>query len=76
MWLYFADIVSYSESLKYDCCPEKYPFVMFEIKLRRRTLYYVLNMIGPCVLISFMSLLGFSLPPDSGEKMGLGLCIW
>ena len=25
----------------------------------------------PCVLISFMTILGFLLPPDSGEKLTL-----
>jgi hypothetical protein len=28
--------------------------------------------IVPCVLISSMALLGFTLPPDSGEKLTLG----
>ena len=46
---------------------------MFEIHIRRRTLYFKINLIFPCVLISFMSILGFSLPPDSGEKIGLGI---
>ncbi len=69
---YLKDITSYSESISYDCCPEKYPFVMFEIHIRRRTLYFVFNLILPCILISLMSLLGFVLPPDSGEKVGLG----
>ena len=44
---------------------------MFEIHLVRRTLYFVVNLIFPCILISFMTILGFSLPPDSGEKIGL-----
>ena len=69
---FLKDIISYSESISYDCCPEKYPFVMFEIHIRRRTLYFVFNLILPCILISLMSLLGFVLPPDSGEKVGLG----
>ena len=30
------------------------------------------NLIVPCVLISSMALLGFTLPPDSGEKLTLG----
>ena len=46
---------------------------MFEIHLVRRTLYFVVNLIFPCILISFMTILGFSLPPDSGEKIGLGM---
>jgi nicotinic acetylcholine receptor len=48
---------------------------MFEMHLRRRKLYFVLNLFFPCVLISFMSLMGFSLPPDSGEKIGLEVTV-
>jgi hypothetical protein len=65
-------VSSYSQSIFYDCCQEKFPFVMFEIHLRRRTLYFVVNLIFPCILISFMSVVGFALPPDSGEKIALG----
>ena len=56
----------------YDCCPEPYVDITFTIHIRRRTLYYFFNLIVPCVLISSMALLGFTLPPDSGEKLTLG----
>ncbi len=69
----FLDVVSFSESVKYECCPTKYPFVKFILHLRRRTLYFIFNLVFPCVLISFMCVLGFTLPPDSGEKVGLGI---
>lgn len=65
------NVLSYSEAIKYECCPTKYPFVMFVIHIRRRTLYFIFNLVFPCVLISLMSILGFCLPPDSGEKIGL-----
>ena len=58
-------------SIVYECCPEPYVDITFTIKIRRRTLYYFFNLIVPCVLISSMALLGFTLPPDSGEKLGL-----
>ncbi|GFR02361.1 acetylcholine receptor subunit alpha-type acr-16 [Trichonephila clavata] len=58
--------------LVYACCPEPYVDVTFYIHIRRRTLYYGFNLIIPCVLISSMALLGFALPPDSGEKLTLG----
>ncbi|KDR22512.1 Acetylcholine receptor subunit alpha-type acr-16 [Zootermopsis nevadensis] len=59
----------------YQCCPEPYVDVTFTIQIRRRTLYYFFNLIVPCVLISSMALLGFTLPPDSGEKLTLGVTI-
>ena len=37
-------------------------------------MYYFFNLIVPCLLIASMAVLGFTLPPDSGEK--LGLCKW
>ncbi|XP_068211457.1 neuronal acetylcholine receptor subunit alpha-7-like isoform X5 [Palaemon carinicauda] len=58
-------------TLSYSCCPEIYVDVTFQIHIRRRTLYYFSNLIMPCVLISSMALLGFTLPPDSGEKLTL-----
>lgn len=59
-------------TITYACCPEPYVDVTFTIQIRRRTLYYFFNLIVPCVLISSMALLGFTLPPDSGEKLTLG----
>lgn len=59
-------------TIMYQCCPEPYVDVTFTIQIRRRTLYYFFNLIVPCVLISSMALLGFTLPPDSGEKLTLG----
>ena len=41
-------------------------------RIRRRTLYYFSNLIVPCLLIASMAVLGFTLPPDSGEKLSLG----
>ena len=59
-------------TITYQCCPEPYVDITFTIQIRRRTLYYFFNLIVPCVLISSMALLGFTLPPDSGEKLTLG----
>lgn len=58
--------------LYYDCCKEPYPDVTFTVTMRRRTLYYGLNLLIPCVLISGLALLVFLLPADSGEKISLG----
>lgn len=37
--------------------------------LRRKTLFYTVNLIIPCVGISFLTVLVFYLPSDSGEKV-------
>lgn len=57
----------------YSCCQEPYPDVTYTIQLRRRPLYYVFNLILPCVLITAVALLGFYMPSDSGEKVTLGI---
>ncbi|CAF2391554.1 unnamed protein product [Rotaria sp. Silwood2] len=67
--------VAVRQAFVYECCPTVYPFVLFTIQIRRRTLYYVVNVVVPCVLISSMTVLGFLLPPDSGEKLTLQITI-
>uniref|UniRef100_A0A3B3UFG4 Neuronal acetylcholine receptor subunit alpha-7 n=1 Tax=Poecilia latipinna TaxID=48699 RepID=A0A3B3UFG4_9TELE len=61
--------------LYYECCKEPYPDVTFTVTMRRRTLYYGLNLLIPCVLISGLALLVFLLPADSGEKISLGITV-
>ena len=67
-----SDMPGKRNSIIYECCPEPYVDITFTINMRRRTLYYFFNLIVPCVLISSMALLGFTLPPDAGEKLTLG----
>nr|XP_045625496.1 neuronal acetylcholine receptor subunit alpha-10-like [Procambarus clarkii] len=57
----------------YSCCPEPYPDITFTIKLRRRPMFYVFNLILPCVLINGIALLVFYVPSESGEKVTLGI---
>ncbi|KAF5308844.1 hypothetical protein FQR65_LT00544 [Abscondita terminalis] len=70
------DLVSFS-SVKhvefYSCCPEPYPDITYTIKLRRRPLFYVFNLILPCILINGIALLVFYVPSESGEKVTLGI---
>ncbi|CAF1383687.1 unnamed protein product, partial [Didymodactylos carnosus] len=60
---------------KYMCCPQTYPDITFQIILRRKTLFYTVNLIIPCVGISFLTVLTFYLPSDSGEKVALCISI-
>uniref|UniRef100_A0A1B0DDW9 Neurotransmitter-gated ion-channel ligand-binding domain-containing protein n=1 Tax=Phlebotomus papatasi TaxID=29031 RepID=A0A1B0DDW9_PHLPP len=69
--IYFRSVPGKRNEIYYNCCPEPYIDITFAIIIRRRTLYYFFNLIVPCVLIASMALLGFTLPPDSGEKLSL-----
>ncbi|XP_077419909.1 neuronal acetylcholine receptor subunit alpha-7-like [Vanacampus margaritifer] len=59
----------------YECFPEPYIDVTYTIVMRRRTLFYVVCLIIPCILISILALLVFLLPADSGEKISLGITV-
>lgn len=59
----------------YPCCPESFPDVTFKITIRRKTLFYTVNLIIPCVAISFLTVFVFYLPSDSGEKITLCISI-
>lgn len=70
------ELIGFPASLsKYDYEGEPYINAVFELKIRRRTLYYFSNLILPCVLIAFMAVLGFYFPPESGEKVTLEITI-
>ena len=69
---FFSGVPATRNEVVYECCPEPYLDITFSIKIRRRTVYYFFNLIVPCVLIASMAVLGFTLPPDSGEKLSLG----
>lgn len=45
----------------YVCCPEPYPDVTFTLQIQRLALFYYMNLIIPCLLIT-------------GEESGIKLC--
>ncbi|XP_072380236.1 acetylcholine receptor subunit beta-like 2 [Diabrotica undecimpunctata] len=59
----------------YPCCTEPYSDITFKITMRRKTLFYTVNLIIPCVGITFLTVLVFYLPSDSGEKVTLCVSI-
>ncbi|XP_059215665.1 neuronal acetylcholine receptor subunit alpha-7-like isoform X2 [Centropristis striata] len=70
-----VDVPGRKNDRSYECCEETYPDITFTVVMRRRTLYYGLNLLIPCVLISTLALLVFLLPADSGEKISLGITV-
>ena len=59
----------------YSCCPEPFPDLTVTLKIRRKTLYYMYNIVLPCMMMSVLTLLVFCLPPESGEKIALGVTV-
>jgi len=49
-----------------------YPFITFTLQFRRKPLYYIVNLIVPCCLLSFIAVVTFILQPGSSERLGLG----
>lgn len=83
------DLSDYSQSVEWDilevpgrrnvvfypCCSEPFLDITYGVILRRKTLFYTVNLIIPCVVISFLTVLVFYLPSDSGEKVTLCVSI-
>ncbi|XP_078383130.1 neuronal acetylcholine receptor subunit alpha-2-like isoform X2 [Oculina patagonica] len=49
--------------------------VTYVIHIRRKVFYYFVYLITPCMVTSFMTLILFTLPPESGERMVVGVTI-
>ncbi|KAL4641770.1 hypothetical protein GN956_G10863 [Arapaima gigas] len=61
--------------IMYGCCSDPYPDITYTVLLKRRSSFYIFNLLLPCVMISFLAPLGFYLPADSGEKVSLGVTV-
>ena len=57
----------------FSCCEEPYIIIHYHILIKRRPLFYLFNMVMPCILITLVALLGFYMPSDSGEKISMGI---
>jgi hypothetical protein len=53
----------------YPCCPEPYSDVTFEITFKRSSTMFKAIVVSPVMVIIFMTLVSFWLPPQSGEKL-------
>ncbi|XP_055121395.2 neuronal acetylcholine receptor subunit alpha-4 isoform X1 [Symphalangus syndactylus] len=68
-----VDAVGTYNTRKYECCAEIYPDITYAFVIRRLPLFYTINLIIPCLLISCLTVLVFYLPSECGEK--ITLCI-
>uniref|UniRef100_H2SB69 Cholinergic receptor nicotinic alpha 3 subunit n=3 Tax=Takifugu rubripes TaxID=31033 RepID=H2SB69_TAKRU len=73
-WL-IIDAPGYKHDIKYNCCEEIYTDITYSLYIRRLPLFYTINLIIPCLLISFLTVLVFYLPSDCGEKVTLCISV-
>ncbi|KAK0149864.1 Neuronal acetylcholine receptor subunit alpha-4 [Merluccius polli] len=71
-WVIINAVGKYNTK-KYECCIEIYPDITYYFIIRRLPLFYTINLIIPCLLISCLTVLVFYLPSQCGEK--ITLCI-
>ncbi|XP_070611117.1 acetylcholine receptor subunit alpha-like, partial [Erythrolamprus reginae] len=70
------DYRGWKHSVAYACCLETpYLDITYHFVLLRLPLYFIVNVIIPCLLFSFLTGLVFYLPTDSGEKMTLSISV-
>ena len=59
----------------YSCCEEPYVDVTYTIVMKRKPMFCTYNLVFPCVLLLGIGILVFCLPPESGEKVSLGITV-
>ncbi|XP_045197749.2 neuronal acetylcholine receptor subunit beta-3-like isoform X3 [Mercenaria mercenaria] len=57
---------------RYDCCPEPYQHIQFNLNLQRKAVYYTHVFILPAVVVAILVPFQFLLPPDCRERLTIG----
>lgn len=69
------DVKKERNAKKYSCCVHELADISITIVMDRKPLFYLFNLVIPCVIILSMILLGFFLPPESGERITLSITV-
>ena len=62
-------------TVKYKCCPHPYQDIALKFIIHRRPLYYIFNVIIPCIILMCLVLFSFYLPPESGERITIVITV-
>ncbi|XP_078000625.1 neuronal acetylcholine receptor subunit alpha-6-like [Glandiceps talaboti] len=55
--------------------PGTYSYMTFTLFMKRKSLYYIVNLILPCVLFSLLTVTVFFLPPNCNDRITMGVSI-
>jgi hypothetical protein len=69
------DLTAIRHEIVYACCVEVYLDLTFVCIVQRKPLFYIVNLIVPCINISVLAVLVFLLPSDSKKKITLSISI-
>lgn len=69
------DIVALPGRRNENPADDTYVDITYDFIIRRKPLFYTINLIIPCVLITSLAILVFYLPSDCGEKMTLCISV-
>ena len=75
LFCYCLDLRAIRHEQIYACCLEVYIDLTFTCTMKRKPLFYVINLIVPCLNISILAIFVFLLPSDSNQKITLSVSI-
>lgn len=74
--IFFSETVAKKDVKYYECCVEPYPSIYFSIFMKRRTLFFGINLIVPCLLSTVLTIFGFAVPSKGCQKITLRSFHW
>ena len=70
------DIVDTSIGIEKLNHEENFTVINFQIKVKRRSLFYIYYVVLPVIILSVLNILCFMLPIESGEKIGFSVAVF
>lgn len=62
-------------SLTYGVSNETFQVINMSLRIKRRPRFFLMNLLFPTLALSFLNILVFVLPADSGEKVGYSITV-
>eukprot|EP00929_Paragymnodinium_shiwhaense_P031823 TRINITY_DN17751_c0_g1_i1.p1 TRINITY_DN17751_c0_g1~~TRINITY_DN17751_c0_g1_i1.p1 ORF type:complete len:753 (-),score=110.33 TRINITY_DN17751_c0_g1_i1:112-2070(-) len=59
----------------YDCCDGEWPLLIYVMKLKRSSSFYVMKLILPQFTMACLSIITYFMKPDIGERLGFGITL-